>query len=76
MASTKEIVQGLLDILPDDCTLDEVQCHLWVRQRIEGARQEIREGKYFSQEEIEKDLSEWLASNLGAESSIRYSHCP
>ena len=60
MASTKEIVQGLLDILPDDCTLDEVQCHLWVRQRIEEARQEIREGKYFSQEEIEKDLSEWL----------------
>ncbi len=60
MASTKEIVQGLLDILPDDCTLDEVQYHLWVRQRIEEARQEIREGKYFSQEEIEKDLSEWL----------------
>ena len=60
MASTKEIVQGLLDILPDDCTLDEVQYHLWVRQRIEEARQEIREGKYFPQEEIEKDLSEWL----------------
>jgi len=60
MASTKEIVRTLLDNLPEDCTLDEVQYHLWVRQRIEEARQEIREGKYFTQEEIEKDLSEWL----------------
>jgi len=60
MASTKEIVRTLLDNLPDDCTLDEVQYHLFVRQRIEEARQEIREGKYFTQEEIEKDLSEWL----------------
>ena len=60
MASTKEIVRELLDNLPDDCTLDEVQYHLWVRQRIEEARREIRDGKYFTQEEIEKDFSEWL----------------
>ena len=60
MASTKEIVRKLLDNLPDDCTLDEVQYHLWVRQRIEEGRQEIRDGKYFTQEEMEKDLSEWI----------------
>ena len=56
MATAKEIVRELLDNLPDDCTLDEVQYHPWVRQRIEEARQEIRDGQFFTQEEIEKDL--------------------
>ncbi len=53
-------MRELIDNLPDDCTLDEVQYHLWVRQRIEEARQEIRDGKYFTQEEMGKDVSEWL----------------
>lgn len=60
MATAKQIVRDLLENLPDDCTLDEVQYHLGVRQRIEEARQEIRDGKFFTQEEIEKDFAQWL----------------
>jgi predicted transcriptional regulator len=60
MATGKQIARQLLDRLPDDCTLDEIQYHLWVRQRIEEAREEIRNGMFVTQEEIEKDLAKWL----------------
>jgi predicted transcriptional regulator len=60
MGTAKQVVRQLLDNLPDDCTLDEIQYHLWVRQRIEEAREEIRTGQFFTQEEIEKDLAQWL----------------
>ena len=34
----KQSVQALLDRLPDDCSLDDVQYHLYVLQSIERGR--------------------------------------
>ena len=51
----------LPDRLPEDCSLEEIQYHLYVRQMIEEGRREIREGHYFTQEQIEHDLAQWLA---------------
>ncbi|MGH9336676.1 MAG: hypothetical protein ACRD21_23295 [Vicinamibacteria bacterium] len=53
-------MRTLLENLPDDCTMDEIQYHIYVRQRIEEARQEIRAGKILTTEEIEEDLARWL----------------
>jgi len=60
MASAKQVAQDLLDRLPEDCSLDDIQYHLHVRQMIEEGRNEIREGHYVSQEQIERDLAQWL----------------
>jgi len=60
MATPKEVVLTLLENLPDDCTLDEIQYHIYVRQRIEEAREEIRAGQFVTTEEMEKDLARWL----------------
>ncbi len=60
MATPKEVVFTLLEKLPDDCTLDEIQYHIYVRQRIEEARHEIRAGQFLTTEELEKDLAQWL----------------
>jgi predicted transcriptional regulator len=60
MATAKEVVFTLLEKLPDDCTLDEIQYHIYVRQRIEEGRQEIRAGRFLTTEEMEKDLAQWL----------------
>ena len=60
MATAKEVAREILERLPDDCSLDDIQYHLYVRRMIEEGRKEIREGQYITQEEIEQDLAQWL----------------
>ena len=60
MASAKQMAREMLDRLPDDCSLEEIQYHLYVRQMIEEGRRDIKEGRYFTQEQIEQDLAQWL----------------
>ena len=60
MATAKEVARQILDRLPDDCSLDDIQYHLYVRRMIEEGRNEIRAGQYITQEELEKDLAHWL----------------
>ena len=60
MATPKQVARELLDRLPDDCSLQDIQYHLYVRQMIEEGRRDVREGRVFSQEEIERDLAQWL----------------
>ena len=61
MASPKQVARQILDSLPDDCSLEEIQYRLYVRQMVEEGRQDVRKGSVVSQEEIEQDLERWLA---------------
>ena len=60
MASAKQVAREVLDSLPEDCSLHEIQYRLYVRQMIEQARADVREGKVVSQAEVERDLERWL----------------
>jgi predicted transcriptional regulator len=61
MASPKQVAREILDSLPDDCSLEEIQYRLYVRQMVEEGRQDVRKGNVVTQEEIEQDLERWLA---------------
>jgi predicted transcriptional regulator len=61
MASAKDVARQILDGLPEDCSLQEIQYRLYVRQMIEEGRQDVEAGRVVSQEEIERDLETWLA---------------
>ena len=61
MASPKQVAREILDSLPDDCSLEEIQYRLYVRQMVEKGRQDVRSGNVVSQQEIEQDLERWLA---------------
>ena len=61
MASPKQVARQILDSLPDDCSLEEIQYRLYVRQMVEEGRQDVRQGNVVSQQEIEQDLERWLA---------------
>jgi hypothetical protein len=61
MASPKQVARQILDSLPDDCSLDEIQYRLHVCQMVEEGRQDVRRGDVVSQQEIEQDLERWLA---------------
>ena len=55
----KDEVQSLLNKLPDDCTLEDVQYHLYVLEKIHRGIERAKNEGTTSQEEIEKRFSKW-----------------
>ena len=60
MASAKEEVRRLLDALPDDASLEDVQYSIYVRERIERARNEAKTGRLIEQDEVEARMRQWI----------------
>ena len=60
MQTAKKEVWELLKRLPEDCTLEDVQYHLYVLQKIERGLKDAEEGRFYSQEEAEKMMAKWL----------------
>lgn len=60
MYNAKEEVRKMLDQIPDDATFEDIQYHIYVRQKIEQGLKDIEEGRVLSQEEAEQRMSKWL----------------
>jgi len=61
MESAKEEAIQLIRRLPDDTTLEEIQYHLYVQQKVRRGMQDVEEGKVHSQEEVEKRMKRWVS---------------
>lgn len=59
----KEQAIDIIKSLPDDCTLEDIQYHLYVREKVERGMKAIDEGRVVSQEEAEKKVKEWVKSS-------------
>jgi hypothetical protein len=60
MSTAKQDVERLLDKLPDDCSLEDVQYHLYVLEKVRRGLEDARTNGALSQEEVEARLSKWL----------------
>lgn len=60
MIPAKEEVRRILEQLPDDTTLDDIQYHIYVRQKIDRGLDEIAAGQTLSAEEFDKRMAKWL----------------
>ena len=60
MATAKQDARKVLDGLPEEATLEDIQYHLYVLQRIERGRQEVAGGRTVSQAEIKQRIGRWL----------------
>jgi hypothetical protein len=61
MSTAKDEVKALLDKLPDDCSLEDVQYHLYVVEKIRrGIERAEREGT-LNQDEVERKLGKWTS---------------
>jgi hypothetical protein len=60
MSSAKAEVRELLDELPDDCTMEDIQYHLYVREQIRLGLWSLENEPTFTQEEVEQRLARWL----------------
>ena len=59
METAKEEVRRILDSLPDDATLEDIQYRIYVRQSIAAGVRDVDEGRVVSQEEVERRMSRW-----------------
>ncbi len=62
MSPTKEKIQSLLNQLPDDCSIEDVQYHLYVIEKINNGLKAAETQGTISQKEAEQRLSKWLIS--------------
>ena len=64
--STEETVRALLDRLPENCTLDDVQHHLYMIQTVERGLADVEAGRTLSHEQVaEKLRRKWLSVPAG-----------
>ena len=61
MSGVKRAVLEMVKKLPADCTFEDVQYHLYVRQKIERGLAAAQAGRVLSHEQVKKRLSKWLA---------------
>ena len=62
MQSAKEELMQLLKDLPDNSTLEEIQYHIYVRQKIQRGIKDVQDGRIYTQEEMEKRMEKWRAT--------------
>jgi hypothetical protein len=56
----KQQVESLLHKLPDSCSLEDIQYHLNVLEKVQRGLDEARSSGTLSREEAEKRLGKWL----------------
>ena len=60
MQTAKKEVEKILEGVPDTATFEDIQYHIYVREKIEKGLRDVRKGRILSQEEVEKRMSRWL----------------
>ncbi len=60
MSGAKEQVESLLHKLPENCSLEDLQYHLYVLDKVQRGLDDARQNGTLSQAEVEKRLSKWF----------------
>ncbi len=60
MSTVKHDLEKLLNKLPDDCSVEDVQYHLYVMEKVRRGLEDARLNGTLTQDEAEARLSKWL----------------
>ena len=63
MKSARKEVRKILDQIPDDASLEDIQYHIYVCQKIERGLQDMDDGRVLSREQVEKRMSRWIGKD-------------
>lgn len=61
--SAKAEMMKMLEALPDDCSWEDIQYHIYVREKVERGIAAADAGDVVSQKEAERRVGEWLKSS-------------
>lgn len=59
MSAAKKEIQALLNNLPDDCSLEDIQYHLYVIEKVQRGIKAANDRGSVSQDEAEQRLAKW-----------------
>lgn len=59
MDTAKEQVKRILETLPEDASYEDIQYHIYVRQRIEHGLADVEAGRVVPHEEVVRRLAKW-----------------
>lgn len=62
MSAISEEVRSLLDRLPQDATIEDLQYQLYVFDKVKKGLESIERDGGLTQEEVESRLNKWLVS--------------
>lgn len=60
MVTAKKEVESLLNKLPDDCSLEDIQYHLYVIEKVRHGLEAAENQGTLTQDEVESQLGKWL----------------
>jgi hypothetical protein len=60
MSNVKQDVESLLNRLPDNVSVEDIQYHLYVLDKVRRGLEDARVNGTLSQEEVENRFSKWL----------------
>ena len=60
MSTAKELVRDMLEEIPENATLEDIQYHIYIQEKVASGKRDVEEGRLISQEEVEKRMSRWL----------------
>jgi predicted transcriptional regulator len=61
MITAKETVQQILEGLPDDPTIEDIQYRIYVRKKLEDSLRDAEEGRLLDHEEVGRKMARWLS---------------
>lgn len=61
MSALKEEVESLIERLPSDATIEDVQYHLYVMDKVNKGLESIEADGGLTQDEVETRLARWFA---------------
>ena len=61
MKNVKQEIKSMIEKLPDDCTYEDIQYHIYVVEKVQrGIERAEREGT-MSQDDVERKFSKWTS---------------
>lgn len=59
MESAKQTVQKILEVLPEGASLEDIQYHIYVRQKVEQGLADAEAGRVVTHDEAMRRLDQW-----------------
>jgi len=60
MSTVMRDIKTLINHLPEDSSIEDVQYHLYVLEKIRRGRKDISDGKRYTTEQARERLKRWL----------------
>ncbi len=62
MVAVKQEAQKMIQNLPDDCTYEDIQYHLYVIEKIKNGINRAQKGEVSSHQDAKARMSKWLSN--------------